>query len=66
LLPAAVLRLEETGFFVAGFVADFADGALPGPLVDADAADAFEDACVADTGLAGAFFTLGWSVAVDG
>jgi hypothetical protein len=58
-----VLRLEETGFFVAGFMADFADGALPGPLVDADAADAFDGACLAG---AGAFFTLGWSVAVDG
>jgi len=61
-----VLRLEETGFFMVGFVADFADGALPGPLVDAGAEDAFEDACVAGTCLGGALFTLGWSVAVDG
>ena len=35
-------RLEETGFFVAGRVANFADGVLACALVDPDAADAFE------------------------
>jgi len=40
-------RLEETGFFVEGFVANFADGALAFALVDPDAADAFEGGCLA-------------------